>query len=152
MTKDKKKIAVVTSSIFIPFVFIQSLFFKFSDAPETQHIFNVLNDWAASAFGVEGLFVKPGIFNAHVIGSAELVASLLVLAGLFLGKKTLTLLGALLAFGVITGAIFFHLFTPLGVDVQDDGGTLFFMACGVWISALFLILTHKNALLNKGSI
>jgi len=45
----------------------------------------------------------------------------------------------------MSGAIFFHLFTPLGVDrIVDaagytDGGVLFYMACGVWISCLTLI-------------
>lgn len=145
--KDKKKILTILFSLFIPFVFIQSLFFKFTDAPETQYIFNTLNDWATTSFGISGLFVPPGIFNAYVIGSAELVASILLLGGLFLGKKILTSLGAVLALGVISGAIFFHLFTPLGVNVQNDGGTLFIMACGVWVSAASLIYINKTILL-----
>jgi len=85
MLKNKKMIAKVLLSLFIPFVFIQSLFFKFTDAPETQHIFGTLDEWAAG-FGFEGLFVPPGIFNAYVIGSAELAASVLLLAGLFLKR------------------------------------------------------------------
>ena len=39
------------------------------------------------------------------------------------------------------GAIFFHLFTPLGVavvntDGSSDGGELFLLACGVWLACL----------------
>jgi len=141
-----KKILPYALSIFISFVFVQSLFFKFSGAPETVHIFTTLDQWASSTFGIEGLFLAPGIFNAYVIGSAELVAAILLLAGLFTPAKILNPLGALMAMGVISGAIFFHLFTPLGVEVQGDGGALFGMALGVWISSAILVLMNKDKL------
>ena len=51
-----------------------------------------------------------------------------------------------MAFGIITGAIFFHLFTPLGIDV-GDGGVLFAMACGVWASATALLFLNKEIVL-----
>ena len=44
MASIKRHVPTVLT-LFISFVFIQSLFFKFADAPETQHIFNTLNDW-----------------------------------------------------------------------------------------------------------
>ena len=143
MTFTKEKIAKGVLSIFISFVFVQSLFFKFTNSPETQHIFGTLDTWAAD-LGFPGLFLAPGPFNAYVIGTTELVASLLLLAGLFLGRKLLTLAGALIALGVISGAIFFHLFTPLGIEVQGDGGTLFGMAVGIWISSVVLIVMHRE--------
>ena len=145
---SEKTMRVVTYilSFFISFVFIQSLFFKFQGAPETQHIFGTLDKWAADSFGLEGLFLPPGIFNAYVIGSAELVASALLLAGLFTRYKVLNPLGALIALGVISGAVFFHLFTPLGIEVQGDGGTLFMMAVGVWISAFTLVIFGRTKL------
>ena len=141
-SKIKKALPWVLS-VFISFVFIQSLFFKFSDAPETQHIFGTLDQWALDTFGIEGLFLAPGIFNQYVVGSAELFASILLLAGLFTKFKVLNPLGALLALGVISGAIFFHLFTPLGIEVQGDGGTLFFMAIGIWVSSIALIFMGR---------
>lgn len=147
MPKDKKSIATAILIIFIAFVFIQSLIFKFSGAPETVHIFTTLNDWASATFGLEGLFLPPGIFNAYVIGSAELVASILLLIGLFTSRKVLIPLGALLSFGIISGAITFHLFTPLGINVEGDGGTLFYMACGVWASSTALLFMHKDQIL-----
>ena len=146
MFKDKKKIIKWALSLFISAIFIQSLFFKFTGSPETDHIFGTLNTWAAS-LGFDGLFLPPGIFNAYVVGSAELVAALMLLTGLFMGKKLFTALGAVMALGVISGAIFFHLFTPLGIVVMDDGGTLFGMAVGIWISSLVLIVMHKSMLL-----
>jgi len=145
---NKKKILVGILPVYIAFVFIQSLFFKFSGAPETVHIFTTLDTWATNTFGISGLFVPPGIFNAYVIGSTELVASILLLIGLFKGISLLRFAGALIALGVITGAIFFHLFTPLGINVQGDGGTLFYMACGVWLAAVALLVLNKNAALS----
>ncbi len=149
MTLSREKIRNILPyilSIFISFIFVQSLFFKFSGAPETVHIFTTLNDWAASTFGINGLFLAPGLFSAYVIGSAELVAASLLLIGLFTRYKILNPLGALMSMGVMSGAIFFHLFTPLGIDVQGDGGALFFMAVGVWISSCILVLINKEKL------
>ena len=59
---------------------------------------------------------------------------------------------ALIALVVISGAIFFHLFTPLGVvrtvDAMGntDGGVLFFMACGVWVASAILLFMHRAEL------
>lgn len=141
----KKSTATTVLTVYIVFVFVQSLFFKFTNSPETQYIFGVLDGWAGT-LGFPGLFVAPGIFNAYVIGSAELVASCLMLASLVMRRPILTLAGALISLGIISGAIFFHLFTPLGVDVQGDGGLLFTMACGVWVAAAALLIMHRKAL------
>ncbi|WP_028079696.1 hypothetical protein [Solimonas soli] len=143
----------VAPALFVIFVFVQSLFFKFSDSPETIYIFQTkLDPWAAS-LGFPGLFAPGGPFNAHVIGSAELLASLLLLAGTFVARwRLLQALGALLGLAVISGAIFFHLFTPLGVavinaDGSSDGGELFTLACGVWICSAILIWLRRELLL-----
>ena len=147
MLKNKGSIIKGVLSIFISFVFIQGLFFKFTGSPETDHIFTTLNLWAAG-LGFDGLFLPPGIFNAYVVGSVELVGALLLLSGLFLKRPLLTALGSLVALGVITGAVFFHLFTPLGIVVMGDSGTLFGMAVGVMVSSLILIFMNKDALLS----
>lgn len=131
----------VIACLFITVVFGQSLFFKFTNAPETQFIFGTLDKWAAG-FLVAGLFDPGGIFSAKVIGSGELVASILLFASVVTGQRTLRVLGALLAFCIITGALFFHLFTPLGVVIQGDGGLLFSLACGVWLCSGFLIVRN----------
>ena len=67
---------------FTALVFLDSLRFKFTNAPETQVIFGKLNDWAAG-FGAEGLFAQTGLFSQYVIGTAELFASLFLILGLF---------------------------------------------------------------------
>jgi hypothetical protein len=145
------RIAAGALSLYIAFVFVQSLFFKFTDSPETQHIFSTLNAWALS-LGLPGVFARSGIFSQYVIGSAELVASLLLLAGLLSGRVLLQGAGALLSLAVINGAIFFHLFTPLGVEVVNsdgtrDGGELFILACGVWLAAAAILALRRKVIL-----
>ena len=145
-----RNIIVVILSLYIAFVFIQSLFFKFTNSTETQYIFGTLNGWGAS-IGFPGLFAPNGIFSQYVVGTAELVASALLLSGLALRIPRLQAVGALMAIAVISGAIFFHLFTPLGVQVRNtdgtlDGGELFALACGVWISAVIIVLLRRDAI------
>ena len=63
-----------------------------------------------------------------------------------------------MAAGIMTGAIFFHLFTPLGIAMPvfgeageilgDDGGLLFGMACLVWLAAV--VLTIKDFIQSSG--
>ena len=141
----KSRIITIVLSVVISFIFIQSLAFKFTGSPETDHIFETLDAWAAG-FGFSGLFVPPGPFNAYVIGTAELIASAFLLWGAIRNKACFTAVGAVMAVGVISGAIFFHLFTPLGVEVHGDGGTLFIMACIVWISGAILALKYRKSL------
>ena len=126
-------------------VFLDSLRFKFTNAPETQTIFGKLNDWAAS-FGAEGLFAQTGLFSQYVIGTAELVAVALLLIGIHPALRRLQALGALVAFGVMSGAVNFHLWTPLGIDPNNDGGGLFFMAVVVWLTSFGLIITRRKEL------
>jgi hypothetical protein len=76
----------------------------------------------------------------HVIASACLIAALIT------RRVVLRLLGAALALGTISGAIFFHLFTPLGIVVADDGGLLFVLACGVWLSAAILLYLDRETI------
>jgi hypothetical protein len=140
-------------TLYIAFVFIQSLFFKFSDSPETQYIFGTLDAWGAS-FGWPGLFAPRGIFSQYVVGTAELIASVLLLLALTERFAWLRPFGALMSLGVISGAIFFHLFTPLGISVLNadgsrDGGQLFALACGVWVAAALLLWSSRRTIIAR---
>lgn len=135
----KPKLIKFIPSAFIAFVFIQSLFFKFTGSYETEFIFGTLGEWSGITWF--------GQIGGYLIGTAELIAAILLFTR-FHG------LGALMSVGIMSGAIFFHLFTPLGVVMPEfnvsgdiignDGGLLFTMACIVWASGVFLSIRDSN--------
>lgn len=133
-------------AIFVAIVFVQSLFFKFTNSFETQHIFTTIGDWMG-AIGLPA-FIASGFaaWGGYTVGSVELIASILLLI-----RRTQPL-GALIGFFVISGAIFFHLFTPLGVSVvideagNRDGGQLFALAVGVFVSTLVVMWLRRREL------
>jgi uncharacterized membrane protein YphA (DoxX/SURF4 family) len=125
-----KTILLWALSVYIAVVFVQSLFFKFTGAPESIYIFSTLRDWSGIA-----LFEPAGRW---IIGLCELTASVL----LFVPR--MRVFGAALAIGIMTGAIFFHLFSPIGVVILGDGGELFTLACGVWISGWIILFLSRD--------
>ncbi|MCU0730214.1 MAG: hypothetical protein MUE84_01365 [Hyphomonas sp.] len=145
MQRRLRTYAPIAYSLIASAVFLDSLRFKFTNAPETQTIFGKLDGWAAT-FGAEGLFAQTGLFSQYVIGSAELVASALLLASLVPALKRLRVLGALIAVAVMSGAVSFHLFTPLGIDPNNDGGGLFAMAVVVWLSSIVMLVAGRDVL------
>ena len=141
-----RKYAPPAISIFAALVFLDSLRYKFTDHPKTQEIFGRLDGWAGS-LGLPGLFGHTGLFSQYVIGSAELAASSLLILGLFPRFARLGALGSMIAFAVMSGAVSFHLFTPLGIDPNNDGGGLFAAACTIWVSSVILLaLRHEHVL------
>lgn len=106
-------------------IMLQSLFFKFSASEESVYIFTTVG-------------MEP--WGRIATGTAELIAAILLL-----WPKT-TVWGAVLAAGVMSGAIFFHL-TSLGIVVKEDGGQLFIYALIVFIASLILIWYHKEQVL-----
>lgn len=144
-----RKWAAPAFSLFAGAVFLDSLRYKFTNAVETQVIFGRLDDWAAS-FGARGLFAQTGLFSQYVIGSAELVASALLLIGIFPRFRRLHAVGALVAFAVMSGAVSFHLFTPLGIDPNNDGGGLFAAALTIWATSLGLLIFRFRDLVQIG--
>ena len=132
---------------YVAFVFLQSLFFKFTGSAETVYIFEAkLDPWAAS-LGFPGLFAPGGVFSAKVVGVFELIASGLLMLGAVTGRRVVRTAGALLGLGVISGAIFFHLFTPLGVDPYEDGAMLFKEACFTFTMGLLVAWLRRDQLL-----
>ncbi|MEM6483857.1 MAG: hypothetical protein AAF662_02565 [Pseudomonadota bacterium] len=140
----KKHIPTV-ASVIVAFVFMQSMFFKFTGAEETVIIFSTISEWLAS-IGVPAAFASLfADFGAYAVGAVELVAAALILI------PATRAVGASLSLSVISAAIFFHLFTPLGIDrVVDlagntDGGALFYTALVVWLSSVAAIAFSKGA-------
>jgi uncharacterized membrane protein YphA (DoxX/SURF4 family) len=140
-----RRYAPVAISLFAAAVFLDSLRYKFTDHPKTQEIFGRLDGWAGS-LGAPGLFGHTGLFSQYVIGSAELLASTLLLIGLLPRLTRLNAVGALIGLAVMTGAVSFHLFTPLGVDPNNDGGGLFAAAVTIWVSSIVLLIMRRGEL------
>jgi len=105
-------------------ILFQTLFFKFTAAPESVYIFTTLGlePWGRIGSGV-----------------AELIACVLLLV-----PRTAAV-GALLALGVISGAIVSHL-TRLGIVVQDDGGLLFVLALVVFACSAIVLWLRRGEL------
>lgn len=152
MSYFSKKNVVTALSVIISFIFIQSLFFKFMNAPETVHIFSTIADWmSGTIFGFASEAFRS--VGGYATGVVELIASGFLLSNVYnrlrsqdvTSTQARTFYGAAIAFVVMTGAIFFHLFTPLGINVQGDGGALFTMAVIVWFASVYLMCTHKHA-------
>jgi hypothetical protein len=133
-------------SVFAALVFLDSLRFKFTDHPNTQEIFGRLDGWAGT-LGLPGLFAHTGLFSQYVIGTAELFASTLLLIGLLPRFVRLNAIGALIGFAVMTGAVSFHLFTPLGIDPNNDGGGLFAAAVTIWFTSILLLFIRRAELI-----
>lgn len=142
MSRFAKFIPTIVA-VYTSIIFLDSLRYKFTNAPETQVIFGKLDAWAAS-LGAPGLFAQTGLFSQYVIGSAELVASTLLLVGLITPLRRLQVVGAAVGLAIMTGAISFHTLTPLGIDPNNDGGGLFIAACGVWLSCLVLLILRRE--------
>jgi uncharacterized membrane protein YphA (DoxX/SURF4 family) len=130
MNPHTKTIITRVLSAYIAVVFVQSLFYKFTGSEESIFIFSTLREWS----GI-GLFEPTGRW---IIGSAELIASILLFVPGF------TIVGAAMAISIMTGAISFHLFTPLGVEIMGDGGELFILACGVWLSGWAILFLNRD--------
>lgn len=74
------------------------------------------------------------------VGILEIIASVLVLIPRY------RVAGALLAFGLMSGAIFFHTIGPIGIDPYGDGGKLFKEACFTWAMALLILVIERAGL------
>jgi hypothetical protein len=134
-------------AVFIAVIFADSLRYKFLNHEKTQVIFGKLNEWAGS-IGCPGAFGPSGLFSQYVIGSVELVACVLLIVGIMPALRFLQGIGALIAFCLMTGAVSFHLFTPLGIDPNNDGGGLFLAAVLVWLSSIVLVIVRRKELLS----
>jgi uncharacterized membrane protein YphA (DoxX/SURF4 family) len=118
---------------YIAYIFVWYLQFKFTGHPGSTQLFTTLTDW----LGFHGHEKAMRIGT----GSAELVASILLLV------PATQVIGAGLALGIMSGAIFFHLASPLGIDPYGDGGVLFKEACTVWLASLVILTLRRRELI-----
>jgi len=118
--------------VVVAVILLQTLFFKFTGAPESVYIFSKLGaePWGRIASGV-----------------IELVA-----AALLLIPRTV-LAGAVMSLGVISGAIFSHL-TKLGVALTEvgDRGELFALALVVFVGSTLVLFIRRRELPFVGAV
>ena len=93
-------------------------------------LFTTLTDW---------LFL-----DGHEKAMRLTVASLEILASILVVIPSTRVIGAALALGIMSGAIFFHVFSPLGIDPYNDGARLFTEACEVWLLSAFILLVYRK--------
>ena len=108
-------------------ILLQTLYFKFTGAPESVYIFTTVG-------------MEP--WGRYGSGVGELIAAALLL------MPYTAWIGAGMGVGVMAGALFFHL-TKLGIVVKDDGGTLFYLALAVMICCLFILFIDRNDAVTK---
>ncbi|MEZ4918713.1 MAG: DoxX family protein [Saprospiraceae bacterium] len=113
----------------VAIILAQTLYFKFTAAPESVYIFETLGmePWGRIGSGI-----------------AELIAVVLLLI------PGTVALGSVLALGVISGALVSHL-TKLGIEVQGDGGTLFYLAVAVFVGSAYLAWQNRKSIPVIGS-
>ena len=105
-------------------ILLQTLFFKFTAAPESVYIFTKVH---AEPWGRIGS------------GVLELIAAVLILIPRY------SWLGSLIALGAMSGAIISHL-TLLGIVVQGDGGLLFSLAVIVFVASAINLFQQRQML------
>lgn len=118
---SKEKVITLILRIIPALILLQTLFFKFTSAPESVYIFTQIG-------------IEP--WGRYLSGIGELVAGILLLSPLYF-------YGAILSLVIIIPAILVHL-TSIGIVVQNDSGLLFGMVIIVLICSIILIKRHKS--------
>ena len=107
-------------------ILMLTLNYKLSGSPESIYIFETMG-------------MEP--WGRIVTGVVELIAAVLLLI-----PRTIWM-GAILGITMMVGVIASHL-TKLGIEVQGDGGFLFYSAITVFVSCLVALILDRNRMMN----
>lgn len=108
--------------IAVAVILVQTLRFKFTAHPDSVYIFTQVG-------------LEP--YGRIGIGVLELISAILILI-----PKTVWA-GAGLTVGIIGGAIMMHL-TQLGIDINGDGGSLFYLALITEILSITVLFFYRK--------
>lgn len=151
MNKIKMPLQIL-ASLWIIYIFGGSLPYKFTGSEETQNIFGGIGEWMSGFLGytVGNAF---GNYGGYVIGSFELIVSLMLIAAIIITamKKPaghLFGLGGVGAMALMGGAIFFHL-AAIGIEVNGDGWSLFRAAISIFILGGAMAFVNYNGIKSK---
>ncbi|EKP04391.1 DoxX-like family protein [Leptospira kirschneri str. 2008720114] len=120
----KKKILLNCLRGIVAFTFLQTLFYKFTGASESVAIFSKLG-------------IEP--WGRIGTGILEFIVSIL----LFIPGWNW--LGSLFGLILMSGAILSHVFV-IGIEQENDGGLLFFLALGNAVICTLLLWQEKETL------
>ncbi len=97
-------------------ILLQTLYYKFGAHPDSVHIFEMMGvePWGRYALGIAELLVAVGLFIPKLIKWSAAATVLMML-----------------------GAVVSHMFI-LGIEVNQDGGKLFFLALITLLSASYI--------------
>lgn len=124
------KLLTWAAALYIAWILLWYEQYKLTGDQGSVWLFTVLSDW----LGIHG-YEAP--FRLGV-GIAEIIASVLVVI------PFTRIVGAAFALGIMSGAIFFHTVSPLGIDPYHDGGRLFTEACEVWLLSAFILFAYRH--------
>lgn len=139
-------------ALWAAYVFLSSLPYKFNGAAEPLHIFDTIGKWMSGVLGetIGGMFSQYG---AYIVGGFELIiAFVLLLPVIFWSQRQkLHCIGGLMSAVIMSGAVFFHLFTPLGWvvkwhengQIQTDAG-LANAALSILLLGLVLVWLNRK--------
>ena len=108
--------------IIVAIILLQTLRYKFTGHPDSIYIFTKIG-------------LEP--FGRIGIGVLELISAILILI-----PRTVWL-GSLLTLGIISGAVLMHIM-QLGVEINNDGGRLFYMAISMLILSGLTLWNQRN--------
>ena len=117
-----KKMFSLVLRIVAAVILLQTLYFKFTAAPESVELYTKLG-------------IEP--WGRIGTGIVELITGIMLLI------PSTAFLGSLLGMGVMTGAIGSHLLV-LGIESAGDGGTLFILAIIVFVACLIAAILNLN--------
>lgn len=123
---DVKNIIYWLLRLTVAIILLQTLYFKFTGHPDSVHIFKELG-------------VEP--WGRIGLGVIELITAVLILL-----QKT-KIMGMLMSLGIITGAILSH-FIVLGINVSNDGGSLFILALVIFFASSAYLIMHKDEIIS----
>lgn len=126
------RLLVWPAAIWIAYELLWYEQYKLTGNEGSVHLFTILSDWLGTPGGE-----KP--FRLFV-AIMEIAAAALVLI-----PRTQAF-GALFAPGIMSGAIFFHTVSPLGIDPYGDGGRLFKEAVFTWLMATLIVAVRRREL------
>lgn len=144
----------ILGSLWIIYIFLGSLPYKFSGHEYTQYIFWTIGEWMAWYLW-NTVWLWFWLFGAYLIWFLELIISLILISALyFIARQNIKMAACafkiawLWAMILMLWAVFFHLFTPLGISVNDDGWSLFRAAVSIVFIGAFLVLFNWKSILD----